>query len=827
MQAAVAAPTDGPDEPRPGVFLAAVEARRRDVLAALAAMPARDRVAELIFDLISHLSLNAEVVLDSALYDSFARRHRLDDDDGGDGVRLPRGWGGDRPLRELLVRGPLHGPAQEAVNALLTLGYAAKLEPLDVIERRNFTLRVVAMLPGAERVGAFVLTDYLDVVCDEDDALRFWQIYVDRVAAEIAKRGGAPEVSTREPWLLTRLLALHAEGPTAPRGAWLALMRHVNRILQAHRHRWRFVRHLAEGCHEPRMLLYLCTSPAMVEDQAVIPIFLTRGNSKLVSCALLALHVYDDAHAAVDAALQPLRERPFPEIAGRLIEIYGQLHLLPVLPPDSALAHLRQGLLDLCGERIGEAPLDVLPNAVPKDSRSLRQNLLLVDVEPAVRLGAPGSPAFAQQYLERVVGTWLQTFTPSGVEHPLNDEVWRGAVRRALVRLLATEASGVIERMEAFAAGLLQSAERWAEGDVLTAQHLSARFVTLFGSVWLAVCRALCAEPQTFETGLACYQALIRFFGHVEGFAQGSGSFGALEYVLPSLYPDLLEAAERAPARVAEAAALIARVESQLHVPSAPAAPSGDRPRRLEREAPPPELPSPRPLAREEPRAPRPQPEDPDRQSLLKRRPTRESPLTARVLVERRPTGRLAVLLRAYTGLEVLSDLRRRLLALVGVRRTGRLTLTDREVVITEVARMGKLGLRERAESLALDDVTGVRVHALFRVFPLVLGGLGLAAAALLGGHMLFVGLRTGDSTALGWAVGLILGGLAFDAALTRLGRENARAFLLELHGRDARQTLRLLLDAREGAPVLDAFMAHDAARRELEQLKRWERPEI
>jgi hypothetical protein len=35
-----------------------------------------------------------------------------------------------------------------------------------------------------------------------------------------------------------------------------------------------------------------------------------------------------------------------------------------------------------------------------------------------------------------------------------------------------------------------------------------------------------------------------------------------------------------------------------------------------------------------------------------------------------------------------------------------------------------------------------------------------------------------------------------FDAALARLGRENAHTFVVELHGRDARQTVRMTLDA-------------------------------
>lgn len=836
MEAAIAEPMDEPGESRSGIFLSAVEARRREVLSALDTMPERDHAAEFIFDLLSHVALEAEAVLDGELFDEFERRYHPEDETPGtptgSPLRLPSALGGDVPLRDRLTQGSLSGPALDGLNALFTLGYARKLAAIDVVERRTFTLKVVAMLPGAERIGSFVLTDFLDVICDEDDALRFWQIYVDRVAAEIAKRGGASDVSTREPWLLSRLLALRGEGPMAPRGAWLALTRHVNRILQAHRHRWRFIRHLAEGCHEPRMLFHLCTSPAMVEDPEVIPVFLTRGNSRLVSCALLALSIYRDARNAVSTTLDQLRDRPFAEAASRVVEIYGQLHLFPSIERGTALEALKHGLIALAAERLDEAPLDLLPNAVSKDSRSLRQNLILVDVEPALR---DTSPAFAQQYLERVVGTWLQTFTPSGVEHPLNDHIWRQAVCRALVRLVEAELDATLERIEAFGGRLPEAAERWAEGDALVTQHLAARFVTIFGSVWLSVCRALQADPQTRDLAGACYASLVRLFIRLESYAQGSGGFGAIEYVLPGLFPELVGADAPSPRRVVEAAEIVARVEGALHAgavgttdgaAAAPVkAPSSRWFREPEEsgEAEPThraERPSRRPAAREAevPEYHR----DPRAIPLLKRRPTRDHPLEAEAFVTRRPTTRWASLIRAYTGYEILADLGERALRMVGVRRRGRVALTESEVVVTSAGTLGAHDLAASAMTWRLDEITGVRVEAGFRVFPLVLGALGLAGGALLGGHMLFVGLRTDDLRSVLWALGLVLGGIVADASLSRLARENARTFRLELFGRDARQSVRLVIDAHAGAELLDAFMAHDAARRELEALRDW-----
>jgi hypothetical protein len=213
---------------------------------------------------------------------------------------------------------------------------------------------------------------------------------------------------------------------------------------------------------------------------------------------------------------------------------------------------------------------------------------------------------------------------------------------------------------------------------------------------------------------------------------------------------------------------------------------------------------------------------------LLKRRPTRDHPLEAEAFVSRRPTGRWAALLRAYTGYEVLADVIERGLRLLGVQRRGRIALTESEVVVTMAASLGRGGLAARAVTWRLEEITDVRVEAGFRVFPLVLGGLGLAAGALMGGHLLFVGLRTEDTSSIAWALAFVLGGIIADASLSRLGRENARTFRLELRGRQDRQSLRLVIDARAGAELLDAFMAHDAARRELEALRDWaDRPKF
>jgi hypothetical protein len=843
MSAALAddSPPAATPDPHAGVFLAAVESRRRVVLASLARMPQRDRVAELVFDVLTHVALNADTQLDFELVDSFGRRHDLDLQT----TVLPREFA-VQSLRDLLGRGDSPpGPALEALNALFTLGYASKIGPLDVVERRNFTLRVVAMLPGVERAGPYVLTDFLDVVLGEEDALRFWQIYVDRVAAEVGRRGAAPEVSTLEPWLLTRLLALHAEGPSPPRGSWLTLLRHVNRVLQAHRHRWRFIRHLAEGCHEPRMLLHLCTAPAMVEDAEVLPVFLVRGNGRLVSCALLTLQAYPDAHAAVDLSLAELAARPFPEIAPRLVEIYAQLHLFPSIPRGSALERLLKGIRTLTAEMLTSAPLDVLPTAVARDSRALRHLLLLVDVEPAIRAV---DAVVAEQFLSRVLTTWNQTFTPSGVDHPLNDTLWRDAVVRAAVADLRRRGEVALSRFETALMGLSSAAEQWAQGDEARHAQLMTRFVGRFGSLWLEVCRALHRESEDERLVLSAYALLVRAYAGHEAYAHGTGAFGAAEYVVPSLFPDLLGATTIVePGRLQAAAALVARVERSLraghegeHEPVADPVPR--RPR-LVSTPPGQALDVDEPRARligleedevEVRRAPPSRPparlvpiealdEEP---ALLRETPTRERPFEALGVVAKGRGGAVATVLSTYSGLALAREALDTVLRFVGVRTQVRLRLTDREVIVARATDLAGETLASDGWSCALTALESVRVTARLQKFYAVLGAGSLGVSAIAGGHLVFVGLRGADVGLAGLGAGAVLVGLTVDALLGRIARRHRETLELELRAAGRPDRVRVMLDARAGAQLLDAFMAHDAARREREQLQRWSRAE-
>ena len=248
-----------------------------------------------------------------------------------------------------------------------------------------------------ERLGPFVLSDFVDHACGDEDALRFWQIYVDRIAAEIARR--TAETASREPWVLTDLLRLHEQGPAAgDAGAWTILKNHMSRVLQAPRHRSRFARTLAEGCADPRLLYALCTAPSLVDDPEAVALFLERGDPRLTSCGLFILQVHGGLDAVVERVIAHFSERPLPEIGEQLVDLHAQLYLCRA--PSPALARLAEGVRRLAQRRVADgAPVETLLAAVANDPRALRQVALLAD---CADVGKRPAPASQRPLLDRV-----------------------------------------------------------------------------------------------------------------------------------------------------------------------------------------------------------------------------------------------------------------------------------------------------------------------------------------------------------------------------------------------------------------------------------------
>ena len=99
---------------------------------------------------------------------------------------------------------------------------------------------------------------------------------------------------------------------------------------------------------------------------------------------------------------------------------------------------------------------------------------------------------------------------------------------------------------------------------------------------------------------------------------------------------------------------------------------------------------------------------------------------------------------------------------------------------------------------------------------------LSLITGGLIGGHFLFVGLRGADTTLSVIGALIIVLSILFDMATSRVMMRNHNQVNLELIFKTSPQRIVASIDTRSGAPLLDAFLANDAQRRELELLDGW-----
>ena len=773
----------------------AVSAQRRSVLLRLREAELPRAVAAAVYDVLCHLALHGRETLTSDLVASFAMRH----DASMSELRVPGPSGAPVALFELLSSPTLPAQAAHTVGALFAQGFADRLRPLDATERRHLTVRLVGLLPGVEAAGPFIITDYIDEVCREEDALRFWQVYVDRLAAEINRR---LPVETKPPgstWVLDRLLDLDDGRWTPSRSAaWPVLALHAHRVLTATRHRWRFVRHLLESCHDLRLLAFLCRSPALVEDVGVIADLIARGNAKLVSCAIYALNAHPQAGPAVDESLSQLSRRTFADAAPRMLEIDAQIRL--IRRPGAALVRLARGVVQLCRAHLEHNTVEPLIEALANDARALRQCAFFVDL-----LDGPAGieRARAVKLAQRVLFAWFQSFTPSGVEHPLNDDTWRGAIQRAIAHLLRLESEATLRRLEAFGHGLDEFARRFDDDG---GGERTARFAAIWAEAVRGVARILYARPQSRDLALQLYGILLRVFRTHERTAFGGGRFGVAEYLLPGMFPDGLPGeGKEADRLVADAARTIAEIEAGLwpELPDANspggAGPAGvtlaaaslvDVSAAFDRTA----------IAAGTP-------------PLLHHRPSREAPSRASARRVRRSAGLVASLFRLYSGLDVIIELGIAIGRLFSVRRHHEIVLTDRELMTLDRWTIFGRPLRESKWGHALDDLVGMRVVRQMRWTYIAFGFVALLLAAFAGGHTLFTGLRTADPSLMVTGGAVCAFGVVVDIVLNRLAERHRRSLHVEFEFRLRPRFVRVEGEVIALAPLLDAFMTLRADR--------------
>lgn len=732
--------------PAPNAFFSALAQRRVEVLEQLRALPEADALADAVHGVLCGAARRGkgQIVLgDLTAHDI------TPESTGLDGV----------PLRTMLVDQPTEHA--DAVSALLAEGLRRQLLDVDTDTRQSTLEMMVKLLPGIERLGPFVLSDYVDVALDEADATIFWQIYVDRVAAEVKRRTQNAR-PPKEPWMLLALLRLHRSGPGrgAPPG-WSSLRLHINRALRAARHRWRFIRQLAEDTLDVELLHFLCVSSAMVDDPEALVAFLERGDAKLISCALFTLHIRDGHGELIARIVDDLTSRPLPEVGERLVEIYAQLHLLP--QRGTALAHLATRICQYVQAQVADGTrLDSLLAAVADDPRALRQSLLLADAAPENTV-----PTAALRHLyERVIGVWFQAFTPGGVAHPFNDDVFRAGVRRAMLPLLD---DALLTRLTTFGTELTTHARRWAKG-ADAGRQVVGRFVWAYAQLVLPLAGEA-ARTGRDAPAQALYAVLVKLYiRHTE--ARGSGWLGAVESVVPAMFTDLIRGRDDAD-RLAEAAALVAQVEAELR--GATLADDAD-------------------VAVDAPRA----------------RAVVRAPVEVTTLSNHPGTS----IASTYLGVHALRQLSARWARRMGWQSHGEAVVTDDTLLVHAVQRRRGTVMGQLHRRLSLTAINAIGVRRPLRIFHLVAGASVLVGAAAYGGQLAFAGIRAAST---GWALlgaGIIGAGLLFDAAAQRLAARAAHMVRVRLDG--AGEPLIFDIDTRTGAPLLDALMAADARRREL-----------
>ena len=273
-------------------FLDALSAHHERVYQHARSLPNSGRISDFLFDLLTRLANKGR--LDAASLNSFhSKSEHLPSPPSEIELTLPEGV--TLTLEQALTFGAPPPSTHNVLSAMLAMGLNAYLKRKAPEERRAVIKRVVKLLPGVERLGNFVLTDYIDYACDTQEATMFWQLYVDHVAKVLEQRT-AQSAQEEEPpvWTLSALLELEEEAPNALVGRrWELLRKHIGRILQCPQDswRWRFARVLVERCLDHRLLYALTLSPAMIEDEQTLYKFLTRCHSKHISCALFIIQV--------------------------------------------------------------------------------------------------------------------------------------------------------------------------------------------------------------------------------------------------------------------------------------------------------------------------------------------------------------------------------------------------------------------------------------------------------------------------------------------------------------------------------------------------------
>ena len=803
-------------------FLDTLEARRALVFKHVRALPHSERTADFLFDLLTRLANKGR--LDPASIAAFhSKSEHLPTPPAELELSLPEGV--TLTLEQALTFGAPPPSTHDVLSALLAMGLNGYLKRKAPEERRAVIKRVVKLLPGVERLGNFVLTDFVDYACDTQEATMFWQLYVDHVAKVLEQRTTQSEEDEAPPvWTLSALLELELEAPNALIGRrWELLRKHIGRILQCPQDtwRWRFARVLVEKCLDHRLLYALITSPALIEDEQVLFKFLTRCHAKHISCALFVLQVGPGSRELLDDTLRYFEDQPLAEIGERALDVYTQLQLIE--RPSRALQVFKEALLSLLTHKLDEEPVDMLLGYVKNNASAFRQCTLLVDLVPSDRNTLKPRD---HQLLERVLQSFFHAFTPLGVRHPLNNNTYHDAVVRAIVSLMRDEQSAHAATIKSFTLNLPGEAHRWLPDEVDEPKRklLLTYFMALTAQVLRRAARRLHASPKTRPKAHQLYHLLIELYiAHPQEGIE-SGAYGPLVPIVHALYPDLTSSEYLEPpeaSRLQALAELFGRVEEELLA-------SGyldglldqwtDRNRGrdlveapLEEEALPAE-PTPLPAETAAPLRAR---------LELEVARTLQTPV---VLLPKR-TSATSSALRAYLGLDLLAYLSQQALSLIGVKRTGDLIYSPQRITLRQhYEDTAGQGIAHKEVSFPHEQLAEVQLSQPLMSFHYLLGLLTLITSTLIGGYLLFAGVRGSESTLIFLGLASVLFGFLFDAAANKRAEAAAQRVIIELSRTGQARPLAFSIDrsTHHGQALINALTAREALKNEVSFQEDW-----
>ncbi len=793
------------------VFLDTLHSYRADVFEYVQTLEDAYRIASYLFDSFTRLASSNKTQLDPASLNVLHEQLKhLNQTPANVSIKLMNGVVLSLEQALTLLAPPVG--THDVINALFAIGLQQYLENKQASEKQNVITRVIKLMPGIERLGPFLLSDYIDYACNAEDSDRFWKAYVEKVASELEKRTADVDMPT-DTWTLSSLLKLHDLGTSALAGKKLeVLKKHLERILQSRRveWHWRFLKQLSEVCQDPKMLYFIFNSPAVIEGPEIALHFITKCSSKLISCGLFILQISKAKKMLVREILRFFDESNIDENGERLVEVYAQIQLMA--HPSKMIQALKNGILELLKDKIQDQPIDVLLNSIKNDAKTFRQVLLLVDLVPSERKVTNSKQL---ELLERVLQSFFHAFTPSGVKHVLNDHIYRDGVARSIVEQIRIPQQTVSNTLSSFAENLNYTAQRWIPDDNdLPKRHLLlSLFIGIFANTIRLAAAPLYHNEELRPKGLLLYKILVDLYLSNPIASAESSGYANLNPLMSSLYPELITEEyidPPSPERIEQAVFLMAEIEAEQYDLDEI---DGDLFERRKSEVVEEEIPV---ISIQKEPTPLPVATSGGLDLNFGLLDDTQEISTKAALADAYPTATQSAI-KAYLGVYLFAFLTRKLLNSIGIYKEGLLSFSQKAISFTENHKKADEVLASTQMKFHPSQLSAIKIYQPFKTFYFVLGICGMIFLGFIGGHLIFTALR-GSELVLG-LIGfvLLLLALAFDASMNALYRLGNHKILVELYQQNQEKPLAVYLDKKSlsAQRMIDALLNAESQRKE------------